>query len=222
MDNHFFVLAAVMLVAGAFGGTVNYYLSGRQEEKGNSWIRPVVLGIGASFLVPVVLDVLSIKLVIESAGDPSKLLIFTSICLIAAISSRYLVGSLGDKVAEEAKRASMRVDELLVELRNLQDEIAPLIETETETEGVGAGAVAEEVNSAELDVTSSKVLKTLASGRFIFRSISGLCTDSSADETTLRQTLSVLIVKGLAGRSRGPKGERWYVTERGRRVLEIQ
>ncbi|RRJ84556.1 YEATS-associated helix-containing protein [Aestuariirhabdus litorea] len=220
MDNHFFVLAIVMLIAGAFGGIVNFYLLGRTDERPNAWMRPVVLGIGASFLVPVVLDVLSIKLVIESAEDPSKLLIFTSICLIAAILSRYLSGSVGDRVAEEASRASMRVDELLVELRNLQEEIAPLIETETETELAGQVAAGEEVNPSDLDVTCNKVLKTLASGRFIFRSLSGLCEDSSADEATVRQTLAVLITKGLAGRSRGPKGERWFVTERGRRVLE--
>ncbi|MCL6416896.1 hypothetical protein MIB92_14640 [Aestuariirhabdus sp. Z084] len=220
MDNHFFVLAVVMLIAGAFGGVVNYYLLGRQEDKPNAWVRPVVLGIGASFLVPVVLDVLAIKLVLESAEDPSKLLIFTSICLIAAILSRYLTGSMGDKVAEEAQRATDKTEALMVELRNLQDEIAPLIETETEADSIAS--VDDNTGVAELDVTSSKVLKTLASGRFIFRSLSGLCRDSSTDEATLRQTLSVLTNKGLAGRSRGPKGERWYVTERGRRVLESQ
>ena len=74
----------------------------------------------------------------------------------------------------------------------------------------------------ELDVTSSKALKMLATGRYIFRSLAGLCRESNNDEATMLQTLNVLVSRSMAGKVSGKNGVRWHITEKGRRILESQ
>ncbi len=74
----------------------------------------------------------------------------------------------------------------------------------------------------ELDVTSSNALKMLATGRYIFRSLPGLCRESNNDESTMLQTLGVLVTRSMAGKVSGKNGIRWHITEKGRRVLESQ
>ena len=110
MANHIFILAAVMLLAGVFGGLVNFYLNSQTDPDATSLPRCIVVGIGASFLVPVILDVVSSELIIESQADPSKLLIFTGFCLIAAIVSRLFISNLSERILIQAQTAHHKTD----------------------------------------------------------------------------------------------------------------
>jgi hypothetical protein len=51
--------------------------------------------------------------------------------------------------------------------------------------------------------------------------VTGLCREADTDETTMMKTLGFLTLKSLAGRVGGRKGVRWYITERGRRIIEV-
>lgn len=221
MANHIFILAAVMLLAGVFGGLVNFYLNSQTDPDATSLPRCIVVGIGASFLVPVILDIVSSELIIESQADPSKLLIFTGFCLIAAIISRFFISSISERILLQAQTAHSKTDDVQYDLRLIKEELLPLIETETEQDVDNIYSDADVYQAhEELDVTSSKVLKTLGTGRYIFRSIVGLCREANADENTITRTLAVLVARDLAGRVSGKNGVRWYITDKGRRVLE--
>jgi hypothetical protein len=219
MANHIFILATVMLLAGIFGGLVNYYLYGDKDPDAASLPRFLVVGVGASFLVPVVLDMVNSELVLESQGDPSRLLIFTGFCLIAALLSRFLIDNLSDRILNEAQTAKQRSEEVQQNLRTMQTELLPLIDTETEQDASQGDPEAAQINE-ELDVTSTQVLRILASGRFIFRSLGGVCREANEEESTILKTLNVLVVRSLAGKVSGKNGVRWHITEKGRRVLE--
>jgi len=131
------------------------------------------------------------------------------------------MGNVADNVLAEARATSDKVDLLQYQLRQLQEELLPLIDTETEDDTLAEPAQLAEANPEELDVTSSKVLKTLGCGRFIYRSMTGLCREADTDETTMMKTLGFLTLKSLAGKVGGRKGVRWYITERGRRLIEV-
>lgn len=220
MANHIFILIAVMLLAGVFGGLVNYYMHGQHDPDSTSLPRCLVVGVGAAFLVPVILDLVNSELVIESQGDPSRLLIFTGFCLIASIVSRFFIVNISDRILSEAHSAKERSESLQHDLRLIQRELMPLIDTETEQDANKEDNEGPLSPDDELDVTSTNVLKTLGSGRYIFRSLAGLCLETNTDENTMLKTLNVMVSRSLAGKVSGKKGMRWHITEKGRRVLE--
>lgn len=220
MELHMIILAGVMVIAGVFGGVINYYQMNQDGADMASLIRCMCIGTGAAFLVPVVLNLVNSDLILEIQGDPSRLLIYTGYCLIAAIASRLVISTKTDQILHEANVARVQSDAVQHDLRILQEELLPLIETETEHDPDDGNSAPIEMEE-ELDVTSSKVLKTLGCGRFIFRSMAGLCAEAGTDEAAMAKTLNVLVAKDLAGKVSGKKGIRWYLTDKGRRTMDV-
>lgn len=221
MANHIFILAAVMSIAGVFGGLINYYQLTQERDDEAALPRCIVLGIGASFLVPVILFFVQSDLILQIQVDPSRLLIYTGFCLIVAIASRLVLTSTPKRILRDAQVARSQVDAMRHELRLMQEELLPLLDTETEQDtDVDDNAGPMDPNE-ELDIAASKVLKTLGVGRHIYRSMAGLCREAEADETTIQKSLNVLVNRQLAGKLNTRKGTRWYLTEKGRRALDL-
>jgi len=220
MGSYIFILAPVMMMAGLFGGVINYYQMNQEDSDPAAVARCVVIGIGAAFLVPLVLHLLKSELIFEIQGDPSKLLIYTGICLFAAIASRIVITNTSQRLLNEAAVARSQLASLQHELRQLQEELVPLIDTETEQDLGGDDNSAALEGSENLDVTSTKVLQALGCGRHIFRSLAGLCREAQCDDSTMTKTLNVLVAQNLAGKINGTKGLRWYLTQRGRQLTE--
>lgn len=210
-----------MLVTGVFGGLVNYYMQVQHEADSTSMARCLVVGVGAAFLVPVALNIVNSELILESQGDPAGLLIFTGYCLIAAISTRFFIVNVSDRILNEAHMAKERSEQLLQELRVMQHELLPLIDVETEYNAEVDDNQGPLSVDDELDVTTKNVLQNLGSGRFIFRSLAGLCVETNTDESTMLKTLNILVSRNLAGRTSGSKGMRWHISDKGRRVLAL-
>lgn len=216
-----FILAAVMSLAGFFGGLINYYQMTQDREDEAALPRCIVMGIGAAFLVPVILFFVQSDLISDIQTDASKLLIYTGFCLIVAIASRLVLTSNSKRTLHEAAMARSQVDEVKHQVRILQDEILPLIDTETEQDLDVDDNVGPLDPEEDLDIAGTKVLKTLGCGRHIFRSMAGLCREAEADETTIEKSLKVLVGRQLAGRLNTKKGVRWYLTDKGRRALDL-
>lgn len=217
MTMHVIILVLVMLFAGVFGGLVNFYLLNQNNKDTIALARALVVGVSAAFLVPVALDLLGSDIVSQSKEDASKLLIYTGICLIASVASRLVATNAMDRTMLAAETAKTQAEELTQQIKQLQDSIAPLLETETELSDQSGVSPAE---LETLDVSSTAVLKSLASGRHIYRALSTLSAETELDETDLQKSLTVLIGRGFAGRVNSGWGMRWYVTERGRKLAE--
>nr|WP_316640018.1 YEATS-associated helix-containing protein [uncultured Roseateles sp.] len=103
-------IALVMLTAGALGGLVNYFLSDPEQEKRLAWWQHVFVGVAASFMVPLFLNMISGDLIdkirgtTEKPGDYSKLFVLAGFCLVAAVSSRAFIKSLSERVLQEVKK----------------------------------------------------------------------------------------------------------------------
>lgn len=212
------ILTFIMLVAGVFGGLINFYLLNQDNKDTTGMLRSVVVGVGAAFLVPVVLDLVGSSIVSQSQNDPAQLLIYTGLCLIAAIASRVVVTNKLDRTLIAADSAKAEVNELKAQIRQIQLSLAPLIETETEMEVVPEEEQAELDN---LDVAATQVLKTLGSGRYIFRTQSSLLKELDLADNDIIKSLNILLSKGLAGKVNSSWGLRWHLTERGRNLAEL-
>lgn len=220
--SHFYSLVFIMILVGTAGGFINYYtISPKRIANLNLLVRCVMLGILVTFLVPFVLDIFGSTLIVDSEGDPANMLNYVAVCLAVAISPRFFLANVSDNVLAEARSTNDKVDLLQYQLKQLQDELLPLIDTETEDDSLAEAGVVAESSPDELDSTSSKVLKTLGCGRFIYRSLTGLCREADTDESTMVKTLSFLTLKSLAGKVGGRKGVRWYITERGRKLVDM-
>lgn len=218
---HFTALVFIMILVGAAGGVINYYtVSARRQADINLLIRFSLMGVFVTFLVPFILNVFGSTLIVDSEGDPANLLNYVAICLAVAISPRFFMTNVSDSVLAETRATADKVELLQYQLRQLQEELLPLIDTETEDDTLTEVTMLEAPNPDELDSTSSKVLKTLGCGRFIYRSLTGLCREADTDESTMVKTLGFLTLKSLAGKVGGRKGVRWYITERGRQLIE--
>lgn len=212
------VLTFVMLVAGVFGGLVNFYLLNQDNRDTTGMIRCVVVGVGAAFLVPVLLDLVGSSIVDQSRNDPSQLLIYTGLCLIAAIASRVVVINKIDRTLQAADTAKLEVEDLRIEVRQLQLSLFPLIETETEMDS----AQVEEGDLLDgLDVAATQVLKALGTGRYIFRTQDSLLKDLELVDSDVIKSLNILLNTGLTGKVNSSWGLRWHLTERGRRLVEL-
>lgn len=222
MTGHFVSLVFIMLVVGAAGGVINYFTLGTKQaaDTGLLW-RCTMLGILMTFLVPFILSVFGSTLIVDSEGNPANLLNYVAVCLAVAIAPRFFLSNVSESVLNETRATSDKVDMLQYQLKQLQEELLPLIDTETEDDTLSDMAAANDPDPNELDTTSSKVLKTLGCGRFIYRSLPGLCREADTDESTMVKTLGFLTLKSLAGRIGGRKGVRWYITERGRKLIEV-
>lgn len=106
----------IMLFAGTFGGIINYYLDQENREKNKETTRAnyrksIIIGIGASLLVPLFLKMISSDLADLSKMDPATIMVFFGFCLVAAISSRKFIATLSERVLQEVKEAKEKARE---------------------------------------------------------------------------------------------------------------
>jgi|GEM_PF-1737155 len=110
---HSLVIISIMVAGGWFGGYLNYLhnFDTREEDRKDKLAKKkyILLGIGAAFLVPAFLKMISSNL--ANSQDLNDYLIFAGFCLIAAIFSRRFITTIGDRILEAAKQAEKTAQE---------------------------------------------------------------------------------------------------------------
>ncbi len=125
MDSNLLALLGIMVLAGLLGGWINFLIEQRDDRSGASLIRSVVIGVGASFLVPLFLNTISSTLIKAPEHsnwiEVDKYLVFSGFCLIASISSSAFIRTLSDRILNEVREAKKKV-------QAITEEIIPLAE----------------------------------------------------------------------------------------------
>lgn len=111
--NHTITIAVIIFVAGLFGGVVNYYRSytinsGSHRE----CMTCILIGVGASCLVPLFLSMISSNLIENSRSDDKYFFTFGGLCIIAAIFSNKFINSIGEKVLKEVEQTKEGVNDI--------------------------------------------------------------------------------------------------------------
>lgn len=225
--SYMWILIAVMLATGSFGGLINYFLTRTSDPEHSSIIKSVIVGIGASFLVPLFLNMISSNLIDsikgtnEVAGDQSKLLVLAGFCLIAAISSSAFIQTLSDRVLNEARAARKEAEEAKADAAQAKDEVAevqatvdPIINKETEPEPAVEGA-ARTGSANGLSDKEKSILNAFARSEYTHRSLRGLSKDTGIHEDDLANMLTDLMAKDLVRQRESITGPKWYMTPQG-------
>ena len=216
------LILTIIVIAGILGGFVNFLLAKPDDVPTPSKTRSVVIGLAASALVPLFLNMISSNLIdLIKSGDNMKLLVMFGFCLVAAISSTAFIRTLSDRVLSEAKQAKRNALEAKAEVSEVHQAIQPIVDKETETDlpdepQTDRRAVGEPLSAEE------KLLRALADGQWALRTEKGLAKEIGIDRTEVARLLQELRSRGLVGRSHvrgGERGTRWSITEPGRTAL---
>lgn len=133
IDFHILILVSIMLIAGMFGGYLNYLHNfDTTENEGKNKLaitKYILLGIGSAFLVPAFLKMIASDLIKQSNNfENNCYLIFGGFCLIAAIFSRRFITTIGEKILEAAKKAEKTAQESKLVSETTKSELTSTID----------------------------------------------------------------------------------------------
>jgi hypothetical protein len=231
-------LLSTLAICGLIGGIIGYLDELNSTNKGGAWhcLKYLLLGLAASFVVPLFLNTISSTLIKDvlntgSPGSITSLLVVAGFCLIASISSRRFIDRITDTVleqvnkaveaadsaqkkadtavwkAEEAERKAENADDK-VDLFSEPDFLEP--SQEQPWPRVSSSITTESRNpsteSLILDKNQKKVLKAMIDSTFSARAFSGLKNDTDLGEDELRDSLSSLVNSGFMENKTTKKG----------------
>ena len=102
VDNYMLLVLGIMLASGVLGGIANYFLSERQSEfNWHDLFKYMVLGVVASLMVPLFLNMISSNLLDAARTRPINLFVFAGFCLIAIIFSRRFLENLSNRLIQQ-------------------------------------------------------------------------------------------------------------------------
>jgi hypothetical protein len=223
---HLWNIAAVMLFSGILGGLVNFVLGTSAEEVPMAFWKHIAVGVAASFMVPLFLNMISADLIDKirgannNAADYSKLFVLAGFCLVASISSRRFIQSISARLLQEVQSANRKSNEAKEDAAEARAAVAPLIE-EQAVEDIKLSAVQAPLESVrDLSEEELLVLNAMIRSSYTLRSLTGIATDSGLSRHVVNLTLSSLIGKDLVGQSTTSKGAPlWFPTATGRTLI---
>lgn len=221
------LVVPVMFMSGIVGGLINFFIADPTDEAPLAWWKHLVIGVGASFTVPVFLNMISSNLISEIMGELSdakvvaKLLVLAGFCLLAAISSRAFLRSLSERVLKEVKSARKEAKEAREEAADAKAAVSPLIEEEIAPVNLASGSTFAESPAPEVTDQERRILKAMTMSHYSMRSLTGLAKDTGVAKAVVNATITTLMQKGLISEAKNKEGQlRWYPTLLGRSLAD--
>lgn len=196
MEKSISIIVWIIIGTGIFGGLINYFRNVLDKDfKKTETIKPILLGLAASALVPLFLNMISSDLLKGEEIEILNYFIFLGFCLIASIFSGEFIDSIGKKVINQIREVKKEIED-----SNTEDESLNI----------------EEVNKIDsLDEKKKIILSAFINSRYTYRSISGLCKDTGLDKVTIKRELKDLLKLNLVTVVERQKGTKWKITSEG-------
>ncbi len=209
---NYILLISIMIGAGFLGGITNYFRI-EQEKKGwSAFFKNILMGISASLLIPLFLNMISSDLLKESSTDSSHIFIFFGFCLIASLCSKAFIQTMSDRVLNEVKKTKEKVEDI-------EKDVEPIISKETEAQEAEDTGSFLKLRAFSFDEDAKKVLNSLASSKYAWRTLTGITQETGMPKQNMLNSLSWLSSNRLAVKT-GEKGRTlWGLTLEGRDIL---
>ncbi len=229
-EGHFALLViGVIVLAGCLGGCMNFLINRRDNKESANLGMSFTMGVGAAFLVPLFLNMISSSLLNDMRGKPNgdpdfpKILVFAGFCLVAAVSSTAFIKSLSDRILQEAKDAKKLAQDADKKASETKSAIEPIVEQATEQDTTAIASKSLESVGIQLTDNERKILETLANGRYVLRTRTGLSRDTGIAKPVVDDLVEDLKMKGLVdSKDIGDEQKtriRWFITPQGRNVI---
>ncbi len=203
-----YILILIMVSSGFIGGIVNYYLS---DEK--KFGKSIIMGIVASFFVPLFLNMISsdlVEIILKQTQDAtyiSKIFVFTGFCLVASIFSRTFMQNISNKLLQQLKEEQSR----------LREEIEPIKIRETEPTTTSTTTTPPQ---QPIDDVMEFVMTSLIKGKYTYRTEVGLAKELNLEKSEVSSTLNRLCQLGFVEKTLRIKSDKdkpiyWFLTQDG-------
>jgi hypothetical protein len=191
------------VIAGSLGGWASYYLN---ESEGKSILKSFVLGVVASSIVPLFLNMISSNLLFEVRKQIEKVFIFAGFCVLASVFSRNFLENIYNNILQQ-------VGDIGKQVKNIE-------EASSEPD-IPTGDISEEsLKQKGITKIEFDLLNTLSSGKYTYRSISGLKKDSDSERNSVDKAINTLLAKKLIeSRLMGKNQMRYFISSEGRKML---
>ncbi len=210
-----YVVLLIIIVGGSLGGLIGAFIS---EDLDNSWTfcaRRMVIGFGAAFLVPLLLNMVSSTLLEQAKTAPSAYLIFAGLCIIAGAATKAVISTAADRLIRQ-------VDQVEDKVRMLRESIEPILIREKEPEArlqFAAGSDAQPPASEP----ERTILRALNDGAYSMRTLDGIAKQTSLDFNFVSSYISQLQNRGLASNVVGDDNRSfWFLTQIGKMAASLQ
>jgi len=217
------IVTSIIILFGILGGLVNYITTKEDHADDNSsfsrLIGTLISGIGASFLVPLFLNMISSDIIKETRNDAYKFLVLAGFCLVAAFSSRTFIKTLSSKVINEVKSDNRR---LRTEIKDCKVRLGFLIDIESEPISIRSDSIenaSDNIANFALDCTKKWILKAMGTGIYHLRSMEGIIQAAAIDRDICATKVSELIADGFIKKIVLNDGPRYIVTKTGKNAI---
>ncbi len=210
LQTYILIVVIIIVLSGVLGGIANYFIveaSKKSTDRKSIW-GYIVLGVVAAFAVPLFLNMISSNLLEIGQSNQLALFVLCGFCLIAAVFSKSFLENMYSKVMQQVKKVENEVQEL--KERESEPELTDSVITESEQLALG------------LSENERRVLFAFGTGKYSYRSFSGIKNETNLSKEIVRQCLDSLVDKALLAQTFGEENQRlWYMTLSGKRLLGL-
>ena len=150
-------IIAFIIVSGVLGGCVNYHYNLKKDSEsddGNTLLRSVIVGIGASTIVPIFLEITQSRILDGLQKHELKdCILFISFCVLAAISSTRFISSVSDSVMSRLGK----LENKQVKIEEKQDQVERKTDTIAEATQQRIGTKTPETTKQLLNATNTEI-----------------------------------------------------------------
>jgi hypothetical protein len=225
------LLLVVMTGSGFLGGAANHLLLQQDDPENAKRSRSFILGLVASFIVPLLLRTISSDLIDKittiryGSGIPFDFFVFTSFCLVSAVFSRTFVETVSKRLLAEIERAKRESKEAKAQAAIAEEKVSqaePILRKEMDerSEPLPAStriviSPAFQADELPVDRTDQEILTTLTSDPYSYRTVGGIAAEVQTVEGDVGKRLERMREHLLAGKWTTPTRTLWFLTNKG-------
>jgi len=221
---HILTITIIIIIVGAFAGLTKFFLEKEKESTNNNLAKNIFQSIGASILVPLLLNMLSSSLIIYSNEyDKINYFVFAGFCFIAGFYSERFIYSIGQKILKDIEENKKEIKDVKKDIIVTDKNIETLISDELEGEKIDEDnltTISKSIDDIELTKINGDFVKELIQSlnrKYKYRTIEGLRTELDRTRVSIYAALEGLekfeIVKRVYLKD---KNTYWTLTKKGK------
>ena len=208
LPSYILILIGIIIFSGVLGGVANFHIvetSKKPIDRKSVW-GYVVLGVVAAFTVPLFLNMISSNLLEIGHSNFLALFVFCGFCLVAAVFSKSFLENMYSKVIREVKE--------------VKEEVQELKEQESEPEMPTSSNAESKQEDSGLSEHERRVLFALGTGKYSYRSLSGIMHETGLSKEIVKASLDSLVSQALVAQTYGIDEQKlWFLTSSGKKLL---